>query len=449
MDKQNAFVDMQKALEVGANESQKNVSLASLSDYQLAMLNYQMEYVKKKSRFYASHLSGFTSSITNLCDFSGFPFTTAEDTQMSAADFVCVSAGQVERIVTIRSTGSSGMPKRLYFTKSDLERTIAFFRTGMGYLCSPGDTAMILMPSASAYSIGRLLNEGLERLGAKPEVIAIGADNSEMVASLRNGKPHTIVGIPAMVRKLALLAPDIRPANVLLSADYISMAAKETISRIWGCEVFEHFGMTETGYGCAVECPAHQGQHIRHDEFLIEIVDPDGIEPVAYGEWGEIVITTFRREAMPLIRYRTGDIGRLIREPCPCGSVLPRLDRVLGRKAELAKRPNIYEMDELLLQDDRILDYQASLADGTMTVMLEARSDSVNNGAGDDIHGGIDEGNVKLSSDIKRTVNGRWPDIAVRIISSGDVVVHKYQENKQSIVSAMSARNEKRSIKTV
>ena len=352
----------------------QTVSVAALDAYRLRRLNQQLRYAAVHSRYYRDMLAGIRLPLGSPDDFLSLPFTAAEDVLHHGTDMVCAEAASIERIVTIQSAGSSGAPKRLHFTGGDLVRTVDFFHEGMRYLCGPGDDVFIFMPSASEYSIGRLLADGLLALGANPLVFGMIGDAEKAATVLRGHRPHTIVGIPAQMRKLALLEPDIRPANVLLSADYIPLSVKETISRIWDCEVFEHYGLTESGYGCAVECPAYQGQHIRHDELLLEIIDPDSGESAPAGQWGEIVLTTLRREAMPLIRYRTGDISRLITEACACGSVLPRLDRVRGRAGELTEGVNIYEMDELLLQCDELLTYRATLEGRRLTVAAEVRA---------------------------------------------------------------------------
>jgi phenylacetate-coenzyme A ligase PaaK-like adenylate-forming protein len=113
----------------------------------------------------------------------------------------------------------------------------------------------------------------------------------------------------------------------------VSDECVELIERAWGCEVFEHYGMTEMGLGGAMACEAHDGYHPREADLLFEIVDPRTGAPLPDGEYGEIVFTTLTRTAMPLVRYRTGDMSRFIPGPCPCGSVLKRLARVADRKA--------------------------------------------------------------------------------------------------------------------
>ena len=298
-------------------------------------------------------------------------FTTAEDLASHGRDYVKVGAGEIQRIVTLSTSGSTGAGKRLYFTAGDLQRTKDFFRDGMRWLCGPGDKVAILLGSPSPDGVGRLLEEGLRELGAQPSLLCLPRDYGETAQALRSLRPDTLVGLPVMVRKLALMAPELRPKSVLLSADYVSLAAKETITRLWQTKVFSHYGLTESGLGFAVQCPLLLGQHIRASELQVEIVDPDTGENLPEGQWGEIVFTTLRREAMPLRRYRTGDISRLLPGVCPCGNPGPRLDRVLGRVTEIRKPVSIYALDELLLTRNEVLDYAAEFRDGKLTVTAE------------------------------------------------------------------------------
>ena len=247
-------------------------------------------------------------------------FTTAEDLAGHGRDYVKVGASEIQRIVTLSTSGSTGAGKRLYFTSGDLRRTVDFFRDGMRWLCSPGDKVAILLGSPSPDGVGRLLEEGLKELGAEPRLLCLPTDYAETAKELEEIQPDTLVGLPVMVRRLALTLPQLRPKTVLLSGDYVSLAAVETITRLWHTRVFSHYGLTESGLGFAVQCPLLLGQHIRSDELRVEIVDPDTGESLPEGQWGEIVFTTLRREAMPLRRYRTGDISRLLPGTCPCGA---------------------------------------------------------------------------------------------------------------------------------
>lgn len=340
-----------------------------LAAYRTDCLRRQLAWAKEHSLFYRRHLAGIDPATARLEDL---PFTTASDVAEYGAEMVCLPAGDVARIVTLRTSGSSGAGKRLYFSRRDLDRTAEFFAVGMGYLCGPGDRVLVALPGRAPDGLGRLLQTGLETLGA--EVLLWGGlDDMEAAAkACLDFRPHTIVSAAALLRRLALTVPTLRPRNVLLSTDYVAQSAVETIRRLWQCDVFTHYGLTETGYGCAVECPAHAGQHIRHDELILEIVEPGGTRSLPPGRWGEIVLTTLRREAMPLIRYRTGDKGRLLDAPCPCGSRLPRLDRVPGRLELLESPVSVYALDECLLACDDIRDYRAERgADGTLHVALD------------------------------------------------------------------------------
>ena len=120
--------------------------------------------------------------------------------------------------------------------------------------------------------------------------------------------------------------------TVLLSADYVSAESRHRIQNAWDCRIFEHYGMTEMGLGCAVSCPALEGCHIREADLYLEIIDPKTGEVLPDGQEGEIVFTTLTRKGMPFIRYHTGDRSRFLTEPCVCGSILKRISRVGDRQ---------------------------------------------------------------------------------------------------------------------
>ena len=298
-------------------------------------------------------------------------FTTPEELIAHPGDFVKVSQGEIRRIVSLRTSGSTGPAKRLYLSAGDLERTVEFFRSGMAHIARPGDRVAAVIGSLSPDGLGRLLEEGLRRLGSEPLLLGAVRDYPETVAALRAFRPHTLVGLPVQVRRLCLLAPELRPRTVLLSGDYLAESLRSTLERIWGCAVFDHYGMTESGLGFAVQCPALEGRHVRGDELAVEIVEPGTDRVLSPGQWGEIVFTTLRREAMPLQRYRTGDYGRLLPGVCPCGYAGPRLDRVLGRLTERGKPISVYALDERLLGWDGLYDYAASLEGGRLTILAD------------------------------------------------------------------------------
>ena len=372
---------------------EQGIGREEMESWQLMGLNEQIAWAAANCSFYRG-LSGVR--LNDLKELARLPFTTARDVIDRGEDMVCLPAAQVQRIVSLHTSGTSGPWKRLQFSAADLEQTVDFFSVGMGYLCGAGDRVLICMPGVAEDGIGQLLARGLTKLGAEPVLYSPISDYEEAADLLREVRPHTIVGIPAQIRRLALTAPETPPKNVLLSADRISPALRATVERVWSCDVFEHYGLTESGLGCAVECPAHDGMHIRHDALIVEIVDPHSGAVLPAGQWGEIVLTTLTREAMPLLRYRTGDKGRLLDRPCDCGSALPRLDTVAGRYAELTRPYPIYRLDDLLQQEDGVLDYTAALS-------------------GDELHLSV-AGDAERA---RRLVSNMWPELRVTV-SAGE-----------------------------
>ena len=148
--------------------------------------------------------------------------------------------------------------------------------------------------------------------------------------------------------------------------------------REWGSAVYGHYGMTEMGLGGGVECQERRGYHLREADMLFEIVNPATGQPVAEGENGEVVFTTLTRKGMPLIRYRTGDIGRFIPGPCPCGTCLKTLERIRYRADGFVaigegRHLTVAGLDEALLSIGRVLDYDAVLCHSPSRAALRLR----------------------------------------------------------------------------
>ena len=307
--------------------------------------------------FYARHLRECDLDITSMDHLERLPFTTAEDLR-NWGDFLCVSQGDVQRMVTLHTSGTTGQPKRLAFTDEDLARTRDFFAVGMSQLVGAGQRLAVLLPGAERPDgVADLLRQalsaaGVEVLAPPPEVHAAPAPDAgscveaggepcsmpppgkALAQWLEQAKPHCLVAAPAQLALLLKYFPHRGPqglAGILTSAEPLDDALGLALRRAWQCEILDHYGLTETAYGCAVECRAHQGFHVRELDVLIEIVDISGRKILAQGEEGEVVITTLQRQAMPLVRYRTGDVACLLTAPCACGSPLRRLGPVRGR----------------------------------------------------------------------------------------------------------------------
>ena len=262
--------------------------------------------------------------------------------------------------MTLFTSGTTGKPKRIHFTEADQELTIDYFHHGMQNLVDQSDKVLILMPVRAPGSIGDLLRTGLERLGV--QVCAYGPpDEAAYAGVLRLIAEEDVTSVVAAPFQAQRMLEEVRSCRqekgrgrgrqaktdgwagdgaaaeggagaglmaslrtVLLSAAYVPSALCAALEREWSCRVFEHYGMTEMGLGCAVSCPAAPrgaGYHVRESDLYIEIIDPQTGEAAPDGCFGEIVFTTLTRRGMPLIRYRTGDVSRWLTGPCRCGSV--------------------------------------------------------------------------------------------------------------------------------
>lgn len=321
----------------------------ALAAYQLKKLNESISYARARCSFYAKRLPG--GSLSSLSELSALPFTTADDLRAHGKEMLCVRPDEVQRIVTLSTSGSTGRPKRLFFTREDQELTVDYFHHGMATLISPGETVLILFPGESPGSMNDLLRQGLHRLGCRAVLFGYPAPEryEELIRTILHTGASCLIGSAGAVAGAA----EWSRANgfsdavgetlhcVLLAADFVPEEACKTIRNLWRCTVHEHYGSTESGLGGALSCAAHAGYHTQAGDLYFEIIDPESLRPVPEGSWGEIVCTTLTRTGMPLIRYRTGDHSRFLPGPCPCGSVLPRLDRVRSRpQAKKFDRPD-------------------------------------------------------------------------------------------------------------
>jgi phenylacetate-CoA ligase len=344
----------------------------ALEHYQLAKLRETIWWAKEKSGFYRRKFAG--TQPEDMVSFAGFaklPFTYAQDIKDNPHELVCTSPSDIERIVSLQSSGTTGQPKRIFFTKEDQELTIDFFDYGMRNLVSPSDRVMILLPGELPGSVGNLLRSALLRMGAYPFPYGPVYDPKDAIMFALKHKANAMVGIPVQVLGMArhpkgkILQNRIK--SVLLTTDHVPDSLTGAVAKKWGCKVYNHYGMTEMGLGGGVQCEARSGYHMREADLYFEIVDPETGKALPEGELGEIVFTTLTRTGMPLIRYRTGDLSRFIPGNCPCRSVLRQMEvvksRVTGKKKLGKKFLTIAETDEAVFQIDGVLDYRCELTE--------------------------------------------------------------------------------------
>lgn len=356
------------------------LTVEAMHAYQLRRLRETIAWAKARAPFYGKHLAGIPEGAPErLEDLSRLPFTTPDDVRRGPLSFLCVSQGEINRVVTLQTSGTTGAPKRVFFTREDQELTIDFFHHGMTTLAGPGDRTLILMPGGLPGSVGDLLALGLERAGVAAIQHGFVRDAARTAGIMEREGITTLVGLPVQVLGLAETGGSkCVPKNVLLSADYVPDSLSGRIASRWNCRVYTHYGMTEMGYGGGVECDALAGYHVRESDLYFEIISLRTGEPAEPGEWGEVVFTTLTRRGMPLIRYRTGDISRFIPGPCPCGTVLKTMARIRSRAdGDIVLTDdvtvNMAQVDEALFALEGLLDFTALIRRRGSADLLQIR----------------------------------------------------------------------------
>jgi phenylacetate-CoA ligase len=348
-----------------------------LDAWQLERLRESADYARARSPFYRARRHW--PEIRTLEDLALLPFTTAADLIHNDPPLLALSQSEIARAVTLYTSGTGGQPKRLHFTAQDVEATVDFFHHGMATLARPGDRIAIAFPDGPPGGIYDGLTTALRRLGASPLLAPIVSGPVAMAAWLREEKPDVVAGPPVPLLAAVRVAssdggPPLHIRSMLLSSDYAADSLANAIAAACGAEIFQHWGMTETGFGAAVDCAFHAGCHLREHELFVEVIDPATDSPAPAGALGEAVLTTLRRRGMPLIRYRTGDLLRQIEEPCACGSVLRRLSSFAGRIGAGAALPGggvltMPLLDEAVFAVEGVSDFTATLLSGEPAVL--------------------------------------------------------------------------------
>ncbi|MBU1053366.1 MAG: AMP-binding protein [Proteobacteria bacterium] len=377
---------------ISCNADPSQLKRSTIEAFQLEKIKETLSCVGKNSPFYKKLLAGSKSNtVKTLKDFSSLPFTISDDLHSYPLQFLCVSQSEVKRCVTLQSSATTGLAKRIFFTKEDLEHTLDFFHYGMSTLVNEDDRVLILLPGERPDSVGDLLSRALLRMNVSSIIHGFVIDSKETVEAVLKNDITCLVGTPVQVLSLFRCGKGEeylknKRMKALLTTDYVPSIISETLANQYNCEVYSHYGMSEMGYGGGVECDARCGHHMREADLYIEIIDPKTEQILPDGETGEVVITTLNREAMPLIRYRTGDISKFLVEPCPCGSVLKRLDKIACRTNNIVylssgKPVMMSFLDEMLFVLPDVIDYTAALTtcDGKdcldITLSIDGKAD--------------------------------------------------------------------------
>lgn len=351
----------------------------SLEKYKVKTFIDTINYAKKNSIFYKQKLKEINTDIIQTTkDIAQIPFTYPEDIAKNYNQFLCVPQKYVSRIVTLKTSGTSNVDgKRIFFTDQDLNLTVNFFENGFKSMVNQGDKVMIMMPGDTYGSLGHIIKKSLDRLNIENFIYGVLKDCHEAGKFIQKNSINAMVALPMQAMYFSKIKEDIFKTNIkklMLSADYVPEVLIKRFSKNYNIKVFTHYGLTETGYGCGVECQQLEGYHIRENDIYLEIIDPITGCLLEDDHIGEIVLTTFNRQAMPLIRYRTGDYGLYKSKGCKCGTFLKTLERSKGRIGNGIRINNQYihmsQLDEFLFQYESILDYSVNLKNNQVNVKV-------------------------------------------------------------------------------
>jgi len=359
-----------------------------IAHYQLHAFQDTVAWARQHSPYYARRFATLPDTMPrSLQDISHLPMTTSEDIASHGPEFLCVSQSEISRVVTLETSGTGGVPKRIFFTAADQELALEFFAHGVAPIAAPGDRMLIALPGEREGSVGYQLAKGIARAGVIPIPHGLSIDPAATLQRMEQEKATSIIGLPLQMLALALQQSELsanvmrRLRSIVLCSDYVPESIMRTLHQVCGCEVFQHYGTTEMGLGGGVDCQAHMGYHLREADLYFEIVSPTTGEPLPDGEVGEVVFTTLHRTGMPLIRYRTSDLSRLLPGPCGCGSIVRRLEKIRSRAdGQVSLGTNgstsIAELDEILFDLPGLQDFRVSVERGTpskLTVAVYAR----------------------------------------------------------------------------
>ena len=335
--------------------------------------------------------------IACLDDLRRLPTVDADDLRQGyPLPLLCVPPHDIVRIHA--SSGTTGKRKILSYTQQDLDTFSLQLARCYELAGFTPDDRMQVAVGYGLWTAGAGFQAGSERLGML--TIPVGPGNLDMHLQLLQDLGAT--GFAATASMALLLAEEVERAHlrdkiklrrVICGSETRSEKMRQAIESKLGLDgCYDIAGMTEMyGPGTAIDCHLHNGLHYWADLFIIEILDPDTLQPVPEGEVGEMVVTSLRKEAVPLLRYRTHDLSRILPGRCACGLNMPRHDRILGRSDDMIiyRGVNIYpgQLMEVIAQFPELGgEYQVELTrdEHALDHMRLTVERGQNHGSGDD-----------------------------------------------------------------
>ena len=305
--------------------------------------------------------------VRTLADLRRLPFTTKQDMRDNYPyGLFAVPKKKLRRIHA--SSGTTGKPTVVGYTAADLEvwrECVARLAVAGG--ASEDDIAQICF-GYGMFTGALGLHYGLEKVGAT--IVPSSTGNTEkQLMYMKDFGTTLLVATPSYAMRIAEVAreigidpkKDLKVKSLVLGSELMTEAMRQELYKVWGEDInlTQNYGMSELmGPGVSGECLALNGMHINEDHFIAEVINSATGEVLPPGEKGELVVTCLSKEALPLIRYRTRDITRLMYEPCPCGRTTARMENLSGRTDDMLKirGVNVFpsQIEEVLINTEGI-----------------------------------------------------------------------------------------------
>ena len=343
-------------------EEIETMNRSDLEELQLKRLKKTIESAKNSSHYgkLFSELNITSENIHSLDDLRKIPFTTKDDLR-NCYPFGMASIPLKDCVRVHSSSGTTGNPTVVLHSRKDLDEWANQVARCM-FMVGLRDTDVFQNTSGYGMFTGGLgFQYGAEKLGALTVPAAAG-NTKRQIKFITDFGTTCLHIIPSYATRLAEVFYELgidprketKLKTICIGAEPHSEEQRKRIEQLLGVKAYNCFGMSEmNGPGVAFECTEQNGLHIWEDYVIVEIIDPVTLEPVPDGTIGELILTTINREAMPLFRYRTRDLTRIIPGTCPCGRTHKRLDRFKGRSDDMIilKGVNIFpiQIEKILM----------------------------------------------------------------------------------------------------
>jgi len=404
------------------NEKMETLEQSEKENLQLERLQQTAKQVYENIPFYRKSFdeAGVTpEDIRSMADLSKLPFTRKQDLRdhypfgMFAVD--------IKEVVRLHaSSGTSGKPTVVGYTRNDIETWTEMVARSIA--AAGGEPGKVLHNAYGygLFTVGLGLHYGSEKLGMATVPVS-GGNTDRQLLLIKDFKPQVICGTPSYILNIAdkMREDGKDPSGTSLEygifgAEPWSEEMRGKLEQALGIKAVDIYGLSEVyGPGVSIEChEAQDGLHVQEDIVYVEVIDPETLETLPEGEDGELVFTSLKKEATPLIRYRTGDIGSIKSGKCKCGRTTVRMSRIKGRADDMLiiRGVNVFpsQIENYLLQVDELVPhYQVAVnRNGTLdeaVLHVEVSEDYYSN-----IGGNLEHESVKeLEKKIARSMKGK------------------------------------------